>query len=153
MVQGKWFPQGSDITIPLDLRRAIFQRGRDALDGEAQQVVVCDGEIPVGIARLWWKEGAFYLGELGVLPGARKRGFGDLLVRLVLYKVLVHHGRQVRLAAPPEMVPFFTRYGFTPDEKEAAQKDVISMSLWAQNIRLDACQGGCQGCPTGSVSK
>jgi ElaA protein len=150
MVQGKWFPQGSDIAVPLALRREIFARGRDALDEEAQQVLVYDGETPVGTARLWWKEGAFCLGELGVVSQHRGKGFGDLLTRLALYKVLVHQGRQVRLTAPLEVVSFFARYGFAPDGEDGREGGMVSMSLRAEDIRLEACGGGCRGCQAGS---
>lgn len=149
MVQGKWFPQGSDISVPLTLREEIFSRGRDALDEGAQQVLVYDGDIPVGTARLWWEEGAFCLGELGVLPQFRGQGFGDLLTRLCLYKVLVHHGRQVRLTTPLEAVPFFARYGFAPDGEDGRGDAMVSMSLRAEDIRLDPCGGKCQGCQAG----
>lgn len=44
MIQGKWFPTGSDVSQPLAIRRAVFGRGRDALDDWAQQVTVYAGE-------------------------------------------------------------------------------------------------------------
>ena len=144
MVQGKWFPQGGDLTEPLALRREIFARGRDALDEEAQQVVVYEEGVPVGTARLWWAQGAFHLGDMGVLPQRRGQGFGDLLVRLALYKALLHQGREVRLAAPQAIVPFFARYGFVPDPG-IAQGELVSMGIRAEEIRLDGC-GSCQGC-------
>ena len=50
MIQGKWFPTGSDVSQPLAIRRAVFGRGRDALDDWAQQVTVYAGEEPVGAA-------------------------------------------------------------------------------------------------------
>ena len=46
--RGKWFPTGSDVSQPLAIRRAVFGRGRDALDDWAQQVTVYAGEEPVG---------------------------------------------------------------------------------------------------------
>ena len=61
MVQGRWFPMGSDLSQPLAVRMAVFGTGRDALDDGAQQVAVYDGEQPVGSARLWWQDGAFWL--------------------------------------------------------------------------------------------
>lgn len=90
MVQGKWFPMGSDLTLPVSLRHSVFGRGRDALDDQAWQVVVYQGDLPVGSARLWWEDGAFRLGDVGVLAAYRGQGFGDLLVRLLLFKALTH---------------------------------------------------------------
>ena len=40
MVQGRWFPMGSDIALPLSVREQVFGRGEDALDAMAQQVIV-----------------------------------------------------------------------------------------------------------------
>lgn len=145
MIQGKWFPQNSDLAQPLALRQEIFAKGRDTLDDEAQQVVVYDGLLPVGAARLWWREGAFWLGELGVLPAHRGKGFGDLLVRLALYKVLLHQGREVRLAAPRAVTPFFARYGFRAGPESPTGEEPVPMSLRAEEIRLEGC-GGCQNC-------
>ena len=40
MIQGKWFPQGADLSEALSVRQAVFSRGEDALDAESQNVVV-----------------------------------------------------------------------------------------------------------------
>ena len=104
MIQGKWFPTGSDVSQPLAIRRAVFGRGRDALDDWAQQVAVYAGEEPVGTARLWWRDGAFWLGDVGVLSDFRGMGYGDLLVRLLLFKALSHGAHFLRLEAPEEAV-------------------------------------------------
>ena len=86
MVQGRWYPVGSNIELPLSIRRAVLGRGRDALDDQAQQVIVFREDRAVGSARLWWQDGAFRMGDVAVLPEERGRGFGDLLVRLLLFK-------------------------------------------------------------------
>ena len=123
MIQGKWFPTGSDVSQPLAIRRAVFGRGRDALDDWAQQVTVYAGEEPVGTARLWWRGGAFWLGDVGVLSDFRGMGYGDLLVRLLLFKAL--------------------SYGFC---EECRQGGRAVMGLAAADVRLDRCGGGCAGC-------
>ena len=136
MVQGQWFPMGSDLTQPLSVREAVFGRGRDALDESAQQIVVYNGDIAVGSARLWWQDGAFWLGEVGVLPAWRGMGYGDLLVRLLLYKALTHSARALRLKTPEATAGFFARYGFRAQSGEV-------MYLAAD----DVCLSHCEGCP------
>ena len=136
MVQGKWYPMGADIAVPIAIRQAVFGRGRDELDNQAQQVVVFDGDTPVGSARLWWRDGAFWLGDVGVLPSMRRRGFGDLLVRLLLFKALSHSAREIRLTADRDAADFFARYGFEPDGPD--------MHLKAEHVKLSHC-GGCKG--------
>lgn len=151
MVKGKWFAQGSDITVPLGIRQAVFAREQDALDGIAQQVVVYDGETPVGAARLWWAEGAFHIGEVGVLEASRGQGFGDLLTRLLLFKALTHHATRVELSAPWNVAPFFMRYGFVTET--ATPEGVTHVPMWirGEDIALSHCQnqcgGSCEDCP------
>lgn len=116
MVEGRWYPQGADIGVPLAVRQAVFGAERDALDGEAQQVAVFgENGSAVGAARLWWAEGDFWAGDIGVLPQARGKGYGDLLVRLLLYKAASHGAACLRIVSPAALAPFFVRYGFTAD--------------------------------------
>ena len=139
MVQGRWFAMGGDISTPLKLRQAVFGRGQDALDAQAWQVVVYDGDTPVGTARLWWRDGAFWLGDVGVLEERRGRGFGDLLVRLLLFKALMHSAALIRLDATQDTVAFFAKYGFASERGTA-------MCIRGQDVRLNHCGGACETC-------
>jgi len=138
VVEGKWFPQGADIREALAIREAVFGRGRDALDDGARQVVVYREGAPVGAARLWWRDGGFYAGDVGVLPEARGQGYGDLLVRLLLYKALSHNAKSVSLVCPAQTAGFFARYGFAAQDGGDPQ----TMRVQAGDIRL-----GCGHCP------
>ena len=137
MIEGKWFAQGADIAQPLQLRQAVLGRGRDALDEQAQQVVVYREGTPVGTARLWWYDGGFYTGDFCVLPMARGEGYGDLLVRLVLFKAMSHQAASVTLTCPSALSPFFARYGFRALEEGDPQR----MRVAAEEISL-----GCGHC-------
>ena len=132
MIEGKWFAQGAELAQPLAVRQAVLGFGRDALDEEAQQVVVYREGEPVGTARLWWQDGSFRLGDLCVLPQARGQGYGDLLVRLLLYKAMTHQAGSVRLLCPAALTPFFARYGFQAQSEE----DPTEMLLLAENLSL-----------------
>ncbi len=136
MVEGKWFEQGSDISVPLSVRRAVLGKGRDPLDDAAQQVLVYRGGEPVGTARLWWSDGAFFAGDVCVLPEARGQGYGDLLVRLLLYKAVSHNAAGVRLVCPRAAVPFFARYGFAPAPGGDPAAETVEMHLRAGDICL-----------------
>ena len=140
MVEGRWYAMGTDISLPLSLRQEIFARGRDTLDDAAWQVLVYDGDTPAGIARLWWQDGAFQIGDLGVLPQFRGRGYGDLLVRLCLFKALTHAAREIALRSPAETVPFFARYHFAVE----GDGEMIPMRILAKDVELGHCQG-CAG--------
>jgi len=150
MVRGKWFPQGSDLSVPLALRQAVLSQGRDALDDMAQQVVVYDADMPVGTGHLWWAEGAFHLSGVGVLESARGKGFGDLLVRLILFKAQAHHANRVELVAPASVAPFFARYGFVTEDSDCADDErlggSIRMTIRGEDIVLSHCSGGAKDC-------
>ena len=137
MIQGKWFPQGTDLTEALAVRQAVFGRGQDDLDAEAQNVVVYQEETPVAAGRLWWRDGSFWLGEVGVLPEHRGRMLGDLVLRLLLFKAQSHFAREVRLLTPAETEGFFARLGF---REVGQQGERVEMLLPGDEIELDSCK-------------
>lgn len=143
MVRGKWFPMGSDISEALRIRSEVFGQGEDALDSAAQQVVVYREGSPVGSARLYWADGAFRLDKLGVLPEERNKGFGDLLIRLLLFKALTHNASLIALDTPVETRGFFAKYGFQDDGEQAG---LIRMHILGENVQLSHCGGNCANC-------
>ena len=143
MVQGRWYPGGSDITLPLQLRMSVFGRGKDAIDAYAQQAVIFENDVAVAAARLWWQDGAFVIGDIGVLEEKRGRGFGDLLVRLTLYKALTHAASVIRLECPADVESFFAQYGFVTDSRT---ENLVQMSILGENVQLSHCGGNCAEC-------
>lgn len=141
MVEGKWFVQGSDLAVPLSIRQSVFGTGRDALDDAAQQVVVYQDGTPVGAARLWWQAGDFCAGDVGVLPAQRGKGYGDLLVRLLLYKAANHYAASLMVRCPAACVAFFSHYGFTEESREG---DCVTLRAPLSQGCADCTQcGGC----------
>jgi len=140
MVEGKWLPPGADIEPVLFLRREIFSLGRDIRDAYAWQAIALHEGKPVGTGRIWWEDGAFYIGTIGVLSGYIGQGFGDLLTRLLLFKAQQHNASKIVLYAQPDVAPFFQRFGFIPCN-EPDQDGAIRHELQGQDIMLDACQG------------
>lgn len=144
MVQGKWFPADSDCTLSFCVREEVFAQGRDEVDEQAWQVVVyADENTPVGSARLWWQDGAFWLGCVGVKDRFRGQGYGDLLVRLLMFKALTHNARMIRLQAPTELAAFFKQYGFEAGEEA---NGLITMQIQGENVQLSHCGGHCENC-------
>lgn len=144
MVQGRWFANGSDLSLPLALRQQVFQRGEDATDALAQQVVVFENGVGVGSARLWWADGAFRMGDIGVMEEKRGCGFGDLLVRLLLYKALTHNASVIRVETPAEYEAFFAKYGLKTDGETA--DGLKTMSIRGEDVQLSHCGGNCADC-------
>ena len=137
MIQGKWFSQGSDLSEALSVREAVFSRGLDALDQEAQNAVIYEDESPVASGRLWWRDGSFWIGDLGVLSSHRGKKLGDLTLRLLLFKAQSHYAREVRLRAPAETAGFFSRLGFREVSRDG---DLTEMALAGDEIELDSCK-------------
>ena len=139
MVQGKWFPMGSDLQEPLSVRKEVFGIGEEGEDAQAWQVVVYDDQDrPAGCARLRWAEGAFLVERLGVREEKRLQGFGDLLIRLCLFKALTHAARVIRLVPTPETAAFFAKYGFSSEGE--------GMSIQGEDVCLSHCGGRCADC-------
>ena len=137
MIQGKGFPQGADLSDALAVRRAVFSRGEDGLDAGAQNVVVYQDGIPAGAGRIWWEDGSFWLGDVGVLESMRGRLLGDLVLRLLLFKAREHFAREVRLRAPEETAGFFARLGLREVSREGSK---VEMMIPGDQIDLDSCR-------------
>ena len=144
MIQGKWFPPGSDAPEALAIRQAVFGRGGDPLDAAAWQTVVYQGGTPCGTGRIWWQDGAFHLGDIGVLPDFRQTGMGDLVLRLLLYKAQTHYACLVQVQCPADVAGYFTRLGFVQQEEH---QGMITLVIRGEDIQLDSCQGCKENCP------
>ena len=145
MIQGKWFAPGEDLSgAVLPVRHSVFGSGQDALDAESWNTVVYRDGVPAASGRIWWKDGAFWLGDLGVLPGFRGQRLGDLVLRLLLFKAQSHAAREVRLRCPETVEGFFSRLGFS----EVSRDGLVEMLLPGDKIELDSCKS-CkkQDCP------
>ena len=137
MIQGKWFAQGADLSEALSVRQAVFDRSADFLDSESQNVVIYEDGLPAATGRIWWRDGSFWLGDIGVLPASRGRHLGDLTLRLLLFKAQSHAAREVRLRCPRDLEGFFSRLGFRPD---TCSENEVELFLPGDEIDLDTCR-------------
>ncbi len=137
MIQGKWYAPGEDLAEVLPVRRAVFGRGEDPLDAESWNVLVWEDEVPAASGRIWWRDGAYRLGDLCVLPDRRGRKLGDLVLRLLLFKAQSHAAREVRLACSPDCCGFFARLGFLPESVSGQETEML---LEGDRIELDSCK-------------
>lgn len=151
LVQGKWFAPGEDLSAGvLPVRVSVFGRGGDPLDSRSWNVLVYrDGE-PAASGRIWWEDGAFWLGDLGVLESCRGQKLGDLVLRLLLFKAQSHAAREVRLRCPRGLAGFFARLGLR--EVSPEDPDTVEMMIPGDEIDLDSCKS-CpkRNCPNRSV--
>lgn len=144
MIQGKWYAPGSDLSDLLPVRSAVFGRGADDLDAESWNTLVFEDSVPVATGRIWWEDGAFWLGDLAVLEPYRHRRLGDLVLRLLLFKAQSHGAREVRLCCPAPLTGFFSRLGLRPVASEGPE--AVEMMIPGDAIDLDTCKN----CPKSS---
>ena len=137
MVQGKWFPPGENISPLIPVREAVFGRGADDLDASSWNVLVYQDSVPVASGRIWWQDGAYRIGDLGVIETFRRQRLGDLVLRLLLYKAQSHAAREVRLTCPPGVTGFFARLGLTP--QPPGNREEVEMMIPGDRIDLDTC--------------
>ena len=144
MIEGKWYAPGSGLDEVLPIRQAVLRRGQDATDALAWNVAVRQAGVSCATGRLWWQDGAFWLGEMAVLPEHRHQGLGDLILRLLLFKAQSHAARMIRLECQPGLTGFFARLGFQVEQADAS---AVTMALPGDRICLDTCQGCRKDCP------
>ena len=145
MIQGKWFAPGENLSEVLPVREEVFQSAFPETDPEGWNALVYMDGRPAASGRIWWSEGAFWLGDIGVIPALRNQRLGDLILRLLLFKAQSHAAREVRLSCPEETEGFFARLGFRPVSRKAR---TVEMLLPGEEISLDSC-ANCkkQNCP------
>ena len=138
MVQGKWFAPGSDLSDLLPVRSVVFGSGRDTQDASSWNVLVYDDSVPAATGRIWWEDGAFWLGGIGVLESFRRRKLGDLVLRLLLFKARSHAAREVRLRCPADVAGFFERLGL--QKQAGTDTNLVEMMIPGDRIDLDTCR-------------
>lgn len=137
MIQGKWFEPGADLSRDaLPIRQSVFGRGHDPLDDESWSCVIYQEDQPAATGRIWWRDDAFWLGDIGVLPEFRGRRLGDLALRLLLFKAQSHAAREVRLISPAPAAGFFARLGL----QTVSGDDPVEMRIAGDQIELDSCK-------------
>lgn len=139
MLEGKWYAPGEDIPDALLVRQEVFQCGADDLDPLSWNTVIYTDSVPVASGRIWWQEGDYWLGSIGVPEEMRGQRLGDLVLRLLLFKAQSHSAPMVRLQCAENLEGFFSRLGFRKDPADG------TMYLRGTDIDLDTC-GGCKHC-------
>ena len=130
MVQGKWFAPGEDISPLITVRESVFSRGADDLDPLSWNALIYEDGVPCAAGRIWYRDGAYWLGDIGVL---------------LLFKAQSHAASEVRLRCPAGTEGFFARLGFTACSAVSGETE---MMIPGDRIDLDTCKS-CpkSGCP------
>lgn len=117
-----------------DLRRSVLcgemhldrDAVRDALDEGARLLLAWDGEKPVGTGRLVWRGSAACAEMLAVLPGWRRRGIGQGLLRRLADLARQDQAATLTLVGPKGLLPFLQGLGF-----DVISQDVdVVLAVW-----------------------
>ncbi len=120
MITNQWFLGLDDISDALFIRNKVFveeqgnpaEAEHDEIDKTALHLVVYADGAPVGCARMAPSEGGFKLSRIAVLKESRGKRYGDLIMRLLLFKAFQMGAITVSLDARESAVDFYTRFGF-----------------------------------------
>jgi predicted GNAT family N-acyltransferase len=120
LITNKWFNGIENAPDATSIRQEVFVEEQqfpvesefDALDAQSVHVVVYDDGRPVATGRVLHDGKTFRIGRLAVIKEYRGKGFGDLLIKLLLLKVFEFNPSVVRISAQTYAKGFYERYGF-----------------------------------------
>jgi N-acetylglutamate synthase-like GNAT family acetyltransferase len=149
MIRGKFLTSAEDLHQVLDVRARVCRAegrlsGSDEHDKMAVYALVYDDEdIPSGSGRLYLDEDRFMIGCVSVLPEARGKGLGDLLMRMLLFRAQELNAPDVYALVRKGDEPFFTRYGFKPvgEGSDAWGQPCALLHVKADEIVENDCHG------------
>jgi len=145
MIRGKFLTSADDAHPVLDVRARACGRGADCHDKMAVYALAFDEmDAPSGAGRLYLDQDRFVIGCVGVLPEARGKGLGDLVMRMLLYRAQELNAPEVYALARPGDEGFYARYGFQSIGEEADE--------WGETCALlrvkadEIVENNCHGC-------
>lgn len=155
MIRARYLSSIDDITSVLEIRRAVFASipgaaGRDAFDDMAVYALAFDEHGAPGAAgRLYIDaDDRFRIGAVGVLAPLRGRGYGDLVVRMLLDRALTLGAPSVYADSFPHAVGFYARYGLRPvTGASVSDGALVPLRASADEIALEGSCGAQRDCP------
>jgi len=151
MVTNEWIT-GGDITDALNIRKTVFvdeqkcpiEVERDTHDQTATHLVVYANNQPVGCGRIVDMGDYIKLGRIAVLKSERGKHYGDMIVRLLLFKSFNMGAAQVRIGAQLHVVDFYKKFGFEThgDIYEEGGLKHRSMKVFVETVKYpSSCKG------------
>lgn len=123
MIRGRYLSSMDDVKTVFELRKLVFVEEQGfSLDSEIDEydkmsvyaLVFDESDRPVGTGRLFVDaDGRFSVGRVCVLREERNKGFGDLVMRMLLARALDLNAPSVYLSAQADKKDFYKKYGFT----------------------------------------
>jgi predicted GNAT family N-acyltransferase len=151
MITASIVPGQGDKSLAFAIRQKVFveeqgfcqQTEFDEVDDIALHALVCDDGQPAATARLYQKDGTFHIGRVAVLPAFRRRGLGEMAMRLLMLKARELGAAEVALGAQVQARGFYEKLGFRSTGDLYDDEGVAHVRMVA---KLDEAAHNCQGC-------
>lgn len=154
MITSKWFRPGDDIKEALEIRRDVFwqelglSEDQDVLDQYAYHLVLYYNGEAAAYGRISYggKDTAL-LEKICVLPGFRRQGIGDGLVKVLDYKASQLGMKYSRVETVGKLEQFYGRIGYTKTD-ETIQKygmDLMILQKETNDGTRENCAHQCTG--------
>ncbi len=106
----------SDYDVPMHVDEGAMRFMLSSFDlDRAESRVALDGGTPVGVALLGLRGARGWIGGMGVVPAARRRGLGDTLMQAVIARARARGAREAWLevlTTNVRAIPLYERLGF-----------------------------------------
>ena len=153
MIKGKYIGGDGDLSEPFSVRREVFcdEQGIspdaefDSMDKYAVHAIVYgEAGTPVATGRITFDGKTYMLGHIAVIKSARKSGYGDFTVRMLLDRAFMNGAHTVHVHAQLHAVPFYEKLGFTVCGDEMSEKGLphLPMCLELKNVK-SGCGHNC----------
>ena len=112
-----------DLATCLAIRKAVFTDEQgiaesddvDGLDETAVQLLLHEGDTPVGTARMLINSDTGKIGRVAVLKTHRGSGLGATLIKAAIAEAQRLGLARVKLGSRADTTDFYTRLGFVPE--------------------------------------
>ncbi len=155
MITASIIPGQGDKSLAFAIRQKVFveeqgfcqQTEFDEVDDTALHAVVCDDGQPAATARLYQKDGTFHIGRVAVLPAFRRRGMGEVAMRLLMLKARELGASEVALGAQVQAQGFYEKLGFLSTGDLYDDEGVPHVRMVAALVQqaCSCCGGRCAG--------
>lgn len=144
MIIGKYYKGLDHFEDVKEIRKVVFgeelgyteELNFDGFDKQAIHAVAYldrDYTQPVGIGRLIQIEEGYKIGRIAIKKEARKCGYGEFIVRMLVDKAFQAGAKEVIVGARPEAISFYEKIGFVPTERryeEAGTEHTVMVLNW-----------------------
>lgn len=105
-----------------------------ASDGKTHIALLKDGETAVAAGWMTLRGEEAVIRQIAVLQSCRGEGFGDMLLRLLLFKAQRLNAKQITMYAPISDVEYYKKFGFEGEALSGSNNPYISMRVSAGDV-------------------